>query len=335
MDFFIIRKIMDKELLLKYIEQFGNSASIGILHPESKFFKSKNVDGIVGYRIENNHTIVIGDPLADNSNKIEVIKEFISFFDDNKKSKKDRIIFVLISSDFSNELALHFNYSFIQFGHDISILNNLDLRSLKGTNARLLKKKYRRAIKDGLSFHEYKDYDLSIEKSFINLLNKWYKDNQGGRFYLSPLQPFAYKENKRYFYVTVNNILVGFITLNKMNGLKGFVINGLVLDKDAPKSSSEFIILNLLDTIRLEDNNILYVGPLLSSKIDKFHNIIFLYKFLINFLFFIIRNIFNMNYKQLYWDKFSPSKTGSYIVFQRSYISLSEIISLLRFFHFK
>jgi lysylphosphatidylglycerol synthetase-like protein (DUF2156 family) len=108
----------------------------------------------------------------------------------------------------------------------------------------------------------------------------------------------------------------------------------MVLDNNASKYSSEFMILNILDTIRNEDNSILYVGPIFVSEDLKIFRFLFIYNILVSLFVFILNNIFNMKYKQRYWKKFYPKRSPSYIAFNSRHLYYKNIISLLRFFHF-
>jgi lysylphosphatidylglycerol synthetase-like protein (DUF2156 family) len=241
----------------------------------------------------------------------------------------------LISEFYCNELVREFDISFIKFGYDIFIENLNDIRTLFGKYPQHLRKKYKCAIKDGLVFKEYKGYDPKIEERFNELVSEFHNYKKGMKFYLLPLDPFSYRDTKRWFYLEQNGKIIGFLMLNRLNSLKAWVINGkMVLDNNASKYSSEFMILNILDTIRNEDNSILYVGPIFVSEDLKIFRFLFIYNILVSLFVFILNNIFNMKYKQRYWKKFYPKRSPSYIAFNSRHLYYKNIISLLRFFHF-
>lgn len=316
-------------LIYNYIQKFGNSALTGHLNPKCKFFISSR-EGTICYRDELNCFVVIGDPICSSDNKIFFAKEFYEFAKKNNK----KIIYILLSQDFTNQILDIFGGAAIQFGHEIILSTDIDIHNLAGYTYRRLRQKYNTACSKNLMFKEYIGNNLEIEKEFINISKFWLSKRKSLQVYLLPLDIFYQREYKRYFYVEKDNIILGFLMLNRLDSLNSWVLNGsvMLLDK-APKSSSEFLILKTLDLLKNENCKYFLVGPTVYSKIEKIIGFNVFWSIVINLIMTILRKIFKLNDRQRYWKKFQAIKKPSFIIFNSSYVSLKEIRSILRVFH--
>lgn len=319
---------MYKDLILDYIKKFGNSGSIGLFHPMCKIFKSKFIDGIIGYRLELNYAIVISDPLCKENNKIKIAKEFHNFC----KNLNKKIIYILISKDFADQLLCSLSGSAFEFGHDIIIDNNIDIRNLLGRYPRLLRQKYKYSIAKKLTVQEYLSDDVQIEKTLIDIAKEWLENRKGPQLYLLPLDIFSYRENKRWFYVKKENQIIGFLMLNKIGS--GWILNGsAILKSNAESSASEFLIMQTLEKLRQEDNKSLFIGHTVSSKPGNFINLNFFSIIFIKTIMFLARKIFNLEHRKKYWKKFYAIKKPSYIFFNSSFITLRDFKAILKTFN--
>ena len=274
--------------------------------------------------------MAIGDPVCTSSDRIALAQAFHDFCkEQNKKS-----IYVMASESFTNETLDCFGGSALQIGHEIIIDSSMDTRSKPGRHPHQLRQKYRHALSNGVSACEYDDNNPEIEQALVKIANDWLSNRIRPQAYLLPLDIFAYRSNKRWFYAHKNNEIIGFLMLNRIDACQGWVLNGsIMLTSLAPNSTSEFLMLYALETLRNEGYKCLSIGTIVSSQVGRIEGFGWLSQILINYGMKSMRKILKLNDRERYWKKFQPHKESSFITFTSSRLGLQDLRALLRTFN--
>ncbi|HEX2977895.1 MAG TPA: DUF2156 domain-containing protein [Candidatus Babeliales bacterium] len=316
-------------MVIDYIRRLGNATSLGLLHPKCLFFKEPSIDGIIGYRIERGCLVAIGDPVCSLSDRMALAQAFQDFCkDQNKKS-----MYVMVSESFTNQMLDCYNGSAFQFGDEIIIDPTIDTKSLSGRNASHLRQRYRKALSSGLSCNEYDNNTPEITQTLTAIMKRWTENRKGPQIFLLPLE-VAYASSNRWFYAKKDNEIVAFLMLNQIGALNGWALNGtIILTPEAPKGTSELLMIYTLETLRNEGCNCLSIGPALSTQIGRIDGFGWFSEMLIKCTLTSVRNVFKMHERQRFWKKFQPRKEPSFLLFNTPRVRWQEIHALLRTFN--
>lgn len=329
------KKIFDQHedtVIANYIQRLGNSASIGLMHPLCKFFHTPSIDGVIGYRVEGKYLVVIGDPVCETQDRLALTEAFHEFC----KAQNKKSMYVMTSESFTNEVLDCFDGSALQFGHEIIIDTTIDTRTLTGNYPHHLRQKHRHALLHGLTFFEYDGNNPEIEQALTTIAQEWLANRRGAQVHVLPLDVFSHKSSKRWFYAQKEECIVGFLMLNRIDAFQGWVLNGsMMLTAEAPTSTSEFLMISTLETLREEGYKCLSIGPTMSLEIDRIDGFGWVSRMLINYGMKSAHKIFRMHDHQRYWKKFQPRKEPMFLTFSSSRMGLQEIRAILRTFNMK
>lgn len=309
-----------------YVQQWGHPTSVGLFDPLCEIYSVPEFDGVIGYRWQSKNAVVIGDPLCPQENLLMLVTAFSAYC----KSHGKNIIYMATSDHFAQWALEHKLYACsIEIGSEI-ILNPM-LNPLAGTgkNASRLRNKHSLAIKDGLEVKEYTGYDPIIEQKIEEVAALWKQNRKGPQIYLSHITILSDRSYKRYFYVEQNNIMLGVLVLNRIDGYKGWFINILMLQAQAHNSSSEFILLKALEILRHEECRHLSVGVNAGNELGQLYGFNSFISWAARKVHYLISRLFQLDNRERYWNKFNPTKRPSFVLFARQRVRLRDAIDIL------
>lgn len=308
-----------------YVQQWGHPTSVGIFDSACQLFNIPELEGVIGYRWQLKNAVVIGDPLCPPENLLPLVTAFTTYCKKNRRN----IIYIAVSEQFTQWAHKHNLYTCsIEVGTE-TILNPIyDPLADTGKNASRLRNKQRLAIKDGLTVHEYKDYNQDIEQKMEQVKTVWIENRKGPQIYLSHLTILADRSSKRYFYVEQHGCMVGLLILNKIDAYQGWFINILMLVPDAHNSTSEFLILHALKVLRTEQCTHFSIG-FTTHQLNQFYGFNKIVGWVASKIFYLINKMFALNNKDRYWNKFNPIKKPAYLLFSHKQPGLRDIRDIL------
>ena len=319
-------------LIIEYLQKWGNASSIALLDPACAHFSVSHIEGVIGYRFEVGCAIVFGDPVCAPEHQATLTLAFHEFC--QKKAKT--IIYVTVSEQFTNwTLQNNICTCAAEIGHEIIINPLSDPKAATDSNGKLLRKKYNAAQRQGISVHEYTGaQDSVLEKKLNEVKKTWLEKRRGLQIYLSTINLFAHRTNKRYFYAQQNDAIIGVLMMNRLDGALGWVMNVLMRIPEAPLATSEFLILSVLDILRAEQCPYFSVGPVPALELGKIEGIRPISQKIIRISHKIASKLFNIGgNRQLYWKKFSPKMASSFFIFSRPKIGIREVLGIMRAFN--
>ncbi len=320
----------DRSIIINYVQRLGNASSLALLNPACTFFSIPHIDGVIGYRIESQCAVVFGDPLCHPQDIPTLIQEFQNYCESQKYS----VIYIVVSEEFTNWILCNSTSCAIGFGDEIIINPLHDQRTQTGQYAHLLRQKYKNAILNGVTVHEYTHHDSALEKTIEDIARGWLHNRRGPQVYLLPIDIFSHRANKRWFYATHNNEVVGILVINRIDAYQGWVLNGSVmLTPQAPKSTSEFLVLSVLEILRNEGCQFFSVGPTPSLELGRIEKLGKITQLMLRMGFKIAQKFFKLSERQRYWKKFKPQKKPTFLVFNGSGIGFSDLYALMGAFN--
>ena len=148
---------------MQLLRQWGNSTADAALDMACKHFVHPEVEGFIPYRVEAGCAVVFGDPVCASEQMPGLVAAFHSFCRQNKNN----VIYLIASERFAMWAIQNTCSSMIEFGHELFLNPHKD-RPEAGHQGALLRKKIRRAAKEGLLMHEHMQIDPEAE----DIINK-------------------------------------------------------------------------------------------------------------------------------------------------------------------
>lgn len=315
--------------IIDAVRTWGDINSDGILDTTCHIFAVPHITGLIGYRKDSRNAVVLGDPVCAPENKGMLAKAF----QDYCKEQKLGVVYTIASEDFAKWAAEHLSASLIEFGDRI-ILNPIDNPMKKtGPKAVLVRKKVKRATKDGVAVREYTGEDLELEKQIEQIGQDWVKARKGPQVYLSPLSIFSDKQGKRWFYATWEGHVIGLLVLNEISSVKGWMMNNLMLTNEAPVGTSELLVISALQQLEKENCQFVLAGPTPTKRLGKMTGMGRLKQTFTRLAYQIATKVFNLDGQVVFWEKFQPTIEGSYLLFPEQNLNLLSVKAILHAYH--
>lgn len=324
--------MIDQDTLVQLVQQWGHATSIALLDPSCLYFSVPHCKGIIGYRCTTGCAIVFGDPVC----ALEDRRQLIHAFRDHCVSHNIKSIIYVVATEQFAHWSLQQNVCGCLFaiGNEVILNPHSDPKAGTGPDARRLRNKYIFSQRQGMTIHEYSGNDPELEKKLTTIKEAWLKNRKGLQMGIfGTIDLFAHRANKRYFYVIYKNNIVGLLMLNRLDAHNGWVINMLMRIPDAPTTTSEFLIMSVLDILRQENCALLSVGAVPGPVLGKMIGFNSFYEWLIRKAYAASSKIFKLYGKQNYWKKFNAQTAPMFVVVSRSKFGLREAIGMLRVFN--
>lgn len=319
-------------LLVTYIQKWGSAASIALFDPTCKKFSIASITGIIGYRDTQKCAVVFGDPVCAPENIAELTHAFHAFCNEHNKT----IIYVAASEKFMSWiLSNQENWSAIEIGNEIIIDPCQDPKARTGSHASLLRNKYNQAMRSGITVKEYMGLDQELENKLEQVSSSWLANRKGPQIHFGQNGIFSDRSNKRWFYAEQNGTILGLIMLNRIDAHHGWVQNLLMITPEAPKFTSEVILLSTLDVLRKEGCQFFSTGPLPAPHIGKVEGLGSVSEWLVRKIYHVSKKIFKLGERQRFWKKFEPRSQPTFVLFSSSRIGLSEVLGIMNAFNAK
>lgn len=310
-------------LLVNHVRRFGDLNTDAILDSQCKIFMAPSIDGFIGYRIKGNCAVVFGDPLCAPCDQLKLANAFKNYC----KQHQFNVTYAIISDHFAKSAINHYGSVSIQFGHKLFLDPSDNPSNKKGSKGSLVRKKVRHALKEGVEIKEYLLNDSELENEITEARNAWQRSRHGPQVYIAYPNLFKDRTGKRWFYAKQGELLVGFLILNQLHLGASWLLNNLIISKDAPSGTSELLITSVLETLNVEGCKSVVVGPVVANEISHIHGLGKFSTRIVKVIFKIAKSIFRLDKQTVFWDKFQPEKAPAYLMFDK--VNISTIKALL------
>lgn len=310
--------------LVKQIRQWGDLNTDALLDLSTQSFTAPGIDGFIGYRMELNCAVVFGDPVCPSGEKQRLSEAFRQ----HCKEKELNVVYVIVSDQFANSSLNEDKKILLQFGNKLILEPSDNPINRSGQKGGLVRKKVKHALKDGVVINEYQDQNPALEKEIEQIGRRWLESRHGPQVYIAHLDFFHDREGKRWFYATHEGRLVGFLILNQTQATSGWLLNNLIITRDAPSGTSELLITKTLEVLESENCNYVMVGPVTANSMDHIIGLNPFFAWLIKLAFRAAKKIFRLDGQMVFWEKFQAKHEPSYVMFDK--INLRTVQALLK-----
>lgn len=315
-----VQTINSKEVELFIL--YGSAASEAMFDFPCNFFQTPNCKGIIAYRIKFKCAIIFGDPLCPPNELIELTKDFHKYCLDSGLN----IIYITVSEKFA-KLVQEYCPILIEACEELIF----DPQFNPVLKSHRLKHRMDKAVKHGLTFHEYFPFDEKIENSLLDCGIKWQQANKGPSLYLGHLNFFENPKGKRWFYVKDGEHITSMAMLSYLDAPEGWLLKFFFTLPNVFPETSEFMMISLLTTLKNENCHFLTKGMVPIDSIGEVKGLGYCSVFM-KYIYKMINFIFKFKKRKQYWQRYYPKKVPSYVLFSNKRIGLNEIRALLNTF---
>jgi len=320
------KQFLDRKKLVNLVRKWGDVNTDGILDFTCRIFCDPRIEGLIGYRIESGNAVVFGDPVCAEADKPELAKAFQQFC----RAQKVGVVYIITSEEFANWAAQNLGSVLIEFGEKFVLnpLNNPAERT--GSKAILVRKKVKHALREGALVEEYSGDDPDIEKAIEEVATTWQKARRGPQVYLAHFTLFNDRAGKRWFYAKQGEKIVGILILNELQSHNGWLLNNVMITKDAPHGTSELLVISTLRVLEKENCQSVTIGPVPGKQLGKIRGLGIFSETITGWIYRIAKKFFHLDGHEAFWEKFQPTTYSSYLLFPEKNLSFSSIKALLK-----
>jgi lysylphosphatidylglycerol synthetase-like protein (DUF2156 family) len=316
----------DRNRLVNMVRKWGDVNTDGLLDASCQIFIDPLIDGFIGYRVESGNAVVLGDPVCAAADKPSLAKAFQQFCLDQKTG----VVYIIASEEFASWASHNLHSIVIEFG-DKFVLNPLSNPvNHTGSNASLVRKKVKHALKEGALVQEYTGDDPAVEQAIEAVALEWQRARLGPQVYLAQLTLFKNRAGKRWFYAKQGEKIVGILILNQLQAQQGWLLNNVMMTKDAPHGLSELLVITALQALEKEACQSVIIGPVPKQQLGAICGLGWFAESVTRGLYTLAKRIFRLDGHEAFWRKFEPAVYPSYLLFPEKNLSLSSINALLK-----
>lgn len=312
------------------IHRWGGSVSEALLEFPSHYFRLSHIDGCIGYHVECNCAIILGDPICSTAELHELTKAFHHYCAENHWN----IIYAVVSASFSKwcleEKLCHIS---LEVGEELIFDPQND--PTEGPRGNRLRNKISHARRYGLKVSEYLAYNEELEHAMEQVGVTWLKAREGPQIYLANLHFFDNRNGKRWFYIKDGDEVTGMALLSHLESHQGWLIKYLVTKPNAHRGTSELLVISILETLRNEDCHFLTYGIVPCSNLGQIIGLGKVASWVSKNVYKLANRVFHLEQRQLYWHKFHPNAVPTYVLFAKPKIGLREIRAISKAFKIK
>lgn len=314
-----------KDADLNEITEFFNRIDYGTIFShlvylkDKKVFFSKGKESLIMYSKYRGKIIVLGDPIAKKENLYSFIEEFQDFTD---LYGYDVVFYEIEEKNFS--IYHDAGYYFFKLGEEAKI--DLEEFNLVGSKKSAFRNTLRRVEREGYSFSIINPpFNEETLKELREISDKWlgYRKEKGfslGWFsedYINKSPVAILKKDDE-------NKIMGFVSImDAYDGGKTVAIDLMRIDKEAPNSSMDYLMLNLFLTFKEKGYKYFSLGEAPLSNVG-FNNHSHLQEKLARLVYNSGNIFYSFDGLRRYKSKFSPIWKPRYLAYPK-FMSLPEV----------
>lgn len=315
--------------LARLRQRFGGAVSHVLSDPACGRFGVPDIDGVIAYREGAFSCVAMGDPVCDAADASELAEEFRSACERRGLST----LFACASPRFAEECMQH-GWAAVEFGQEMIFDPARDPQA--GAHGRELRKKVQRARKAGVSVEEFRPQrdDVVLARSLEAAGRRWLLARRGLQAYIAPIDLFHDLSGRRWFYALEGSRVVGVVSLMRLDGREGWLLEHLFTVSDAPIGTSELLVAEIFERLGDEGCHWLSFGPLAFGRLGRFHRLGRAATWILRTAFRLSSRLMRLDSLAHYRRKFQPTEIEpSYLLIHPAHFGWPEAQGLLRAFN--
>src|SRR6266481_2611413 len=235
--------------LLRLQSLYGyNPHSLVSIAPGALLWSTPEIDGAIIYGEFGRVWLAAGDPLAPLEDMAELARQFAAF-----AKRKNRVVaFVPTSSAFA-QMVVPADFMAVKVG--ASPYFDLQTWNPRGDSGTKLRAGVNQARRAGVAVEVVPEsIDEMLKKETAQLCMHWLGSRRAATTFgwLVALDPFLHSEYKKYFAARVNGKLVGFLAASPMPARRGWYLEDVLREPDAPQGTASLLVVEALANLKAE-----------------------------------------------------------------------------------
>ena len=233
-----------------------NAHSLVSIAPGALLWSHPDIDGAVIYSEFGKVWLAAGDPLAPLEDMRELARRFLA----HAKEQNRVVAFVPTSAEFARMVAAN-DFAAVKVG--AAPYFDLKTWNPRGDSAKNLRSGVNQARRAGVTIEALRDIpDEEQKKETAQLCMHWLGKRRAGMTFgwLVALDPFLHSEYKKYFAARLNDKLVGFLAASPIPARKGWYLEDVLQEPDAPKGTATLLVFEALTKLKLEGAELATLG---------------------------------------------------------------------------
>jgi len=225
-----------------------NPHSLVSIAPGALLWSTPEIDGAIIYGEFGRVWLAAGDPLAPPDEAAALARHFAAF-----AKKKGRVVaFVPTTAEFARRVSPR-DFTAVKVG--ASPYFDLKTWNPRGDSAKKLRAGVNQARRSGVEIEMIADdVDATLKKETAQLCMHWLDTRPSATTFgwLVALDPFLHSEHKKYFAARLNGKLVGFLATSPIPARKGWYLEDVLREPDAPQGTATLLIVEALAKLKAE-----------------------------------------------------------------------------------
>jgi lysylphosphatidylglycerol synthetase-like protein (DUF2156 family) len=234
--------------LLRLQTLYGyNTHSLVSIAPGALLWSAPEIDGAIIYGEFGHVWLAAGDPLAPPEDSVSLARQFTAF-----AKRKGRVAaFVPASAAFVRAATPH-GFSAVKIG--ASPYFDLKTWNPRGDRAKHMRAGVNQAHRAGVQVEVVDEITELLRKEMTELCMNWLGARRAAATFgwLVALDPFLHCEYKKYFAARVNGKLVGFLGASPIPARKGWYVEDVLREPDAPQGTADLLVVEALASLKAE-----------------------------------------------------------------------------------
>src|SRR5712691_3857640 len=235
--------------LLRLQTLYGyNPHSLVSIAPGARLWSTPDIDGAIIYSEFGSVWLAAGDPLAAREEMAELAQQFAAF-----ARKKGRVAAFVPASTELAKLVSSKQFTPVKVG--ASPYFDLKTWNPRGDSAKKLRAGVNQARRSGVEIEMIADdVDATLKKETAQLCMHWLDTRPSATTFgwLVALDPFLHSKHKKYFAARLNGKLVGFLAASPIPARKGWYLEDVLREPDAPQGTATLLIVDALGKLKAE-----------------------------------------------------------------------------------
>jgi lysylphosphatidylglycerol synthetase-like protein (DUF2156 family) len=316
--------IADESLIETWVHRWGGAVSEMTLDPTCHLFQVPGIEGFIGYQVESGCLVVFGDPICAPE---EMPALALAFYNYCRERRLD-FIYIIVSERFAKWAIRNICKIMIEIGEELTFDPREDPK--QGSRGYRLRNRIRHAKHQGLTFHEYFPIDPQLEEAMQQVGNAWLRGRRGPQIYLGRVNLFENRTDKRWFYLKRDDQVMGTALISKLESRQGWLLKSLIITPEAPRGSSELLMMSILETLRDEGCHYLTYGMVPKRHLGEIEGLNAFSAWIAQRAYKIAKWIFKLEHRRTYWLKFDPISEKSFLLFSKPNLGFQEIRAILK-----
>jgi len=311
--------------LVDIVRRWGGSTADGVLDPLCRIFQTPEIEGVIGFRLAHGCAIVFGDPMSAPGNKMTLARAFQRYCQEQNWN----VIYIIASEEFTRQYMAEGKAASVKFGEELYLDPHKDPMKNTGENGCLVRRKVRRAIREGLTFHEYSN-NRDLEQGIKQVASSWLQGRDGPQIHISHANVFENRMGKRWFYAERDGNLMGVVVLNELKSKQGWLLNHLMPRPEAPHGTSELLVVSALNKLAEENCHYVTFGAVPADALHEVEGLGQFSSWLAKLSYKMARRIFHLDGPGTFWGKFLPQSKPCYVIFSSGHVTIKGVMALMR-----